>query len=182
MFKKALLTMGLAALLATQVNAQGIAFGPQIGYQKAKDADQGNLMGGAALRFKLGPALGVEASINYRQEKFANDALTVRSWPVMATGLIYPLPMVYGAVGFGWYNTTFDFDQSKTPFQAVEDETNQKVGWHFGAGLELPVGAKSKFTADIRYVFLDYKFEQVPGAGDLNGDFYVITAGLLFGL
>lgn len=182
MWKKALLTMGLIGLLGTQANAQSIAIGPQVGYQKARDADEGNIMGGAALRFKLTPALGVEASINYRQEKFANDALTVRSWPVMATGLIYPLPIVYGAIGFGWYNTTFDYDQSKSPFQSVDDETKQKVGWHFGGGVELPVGATSKFTADIRYVFLDYEFKQLPGSGDLNGDFYVITAGFLFGL
>ncbi|MCI0690989.1 hypothetical protein L0337_03165 [candidate division KSB1 bacterium] len=49
-------------------------------------------------------------SINYRQEKFNNGALTVRSWPVMVTGLLYPLPIVYGAVGAGWYNTKFDFE------------------------------------------------------------------------
>ena len=182
MWKKVLLTMGFGALMVTQVSAQSIGLGPQVGYQRARDAHQGNFMGGAALRFKLSPALGVEASINYRQEKYANDALTVRSWPVMATGLIYPLPIVYGAIGFGWYNTTFDFDQSKLPFQAVEDETKQEVGWHFGGGLELPLGSNSKFTADIRYVFLDYDFKQLPGSGDLNGDFYVITAGFLFGL
>lgn len=182
MWKKVLWSTGFIMLMVTQVNAQSISLGPQLGYQKARDADQGNFMGGAALRFKLIPAIGIEAAINYRQEKFANDALTVRSWPLMATGLIYPVPIVYGAMGFGWYNTTFDYDQSKFPLQVVDDETKREVGWHFGGGLELPVGSKSKFTADIRYVFLDYKFAQIPGSGDVNSNFYVVTAGFLFGL
>lgn len=180
MLKKMLLIMGLTALMVAQVNAQSIGIGPQAGYYKAQGADQGNFMGGAALRLKLIPVLGVEASINYRQEKYAGDLLTVRSWPVMVTGLIYPLPMIYGAMGFGWYNTTIDYDQSRLPL--LKDETAQKVGWHFGGGVELPVGTKVKLTADIRYVFLDYDFKEIPGHGDLSSNFYVITAGFLFGL
>lgn len=182
MWKKAVLIMGLFMSMLTQANAQSIGIGPQLGYQKSRDADKGNFTVGAVLRLKLVQAVGVEASIGYRQEKYADDALTVRSWPVMVTGLLYPIPVVYGAIGAGWYNTTFDYDQSRIPFQAFEDETKQKFGWHFGGGLELPVGSKLKFMADIRYVFLDYKFEQVPGSGELNSNFYIITAGFLFGL
>lgn len=182
MWKKILLSTGFIMLLSIHVSAQSIGFGPQIGYQKARNADQGNLMGGAALRFKLSPAIGVEGAINYRQEKYANDALTVRSWPIMATGLIYPIPFVYGAMGFGWYNTTLDYDQSNILFQDIEDNTQREVGWHFGGGVELPVSATSKFTADIRYIFLDYKFEKIPGRGGVDSNSYVITAGFLFGL
>lgn len=174
------LIMGLAALMVSQVNAQSISIGPQVGYYRAQDADQGNFTGGAALRLKLVPLLGAEASIGYRQEKYADDLLTVRSWPVMVTGLIYPLPMIYGAMGFGWYNTTIDYDQDRVPL--LEDETVQKIGWHFGGGAELPLGTRVKLTADIRYVFLNYDFKEIPGSGELKSNFYVITAGLLFGL
>lgn len=66
MLKKILWSIGFIMLMVTQVNAQSIGFGPQVSYQKARDADQGNLMGGAALRFKLSPALGVEGAINSR--------------------------------------------------------------------------------------------------------------------
>jgi opacity protein-like surface antigen len=180
MWKKTLLLMGLITLMAAQVNAQSISLGPQVGYYKARDADKGSYMGGVAWRLKLMPVLGVEASINYRQEKYANDALTVRSWPVMVTGLIYPLPIVYAAIGAGWYSLTFDYDQSKYPF--LKDETTQKVGWHFGGGVELPVGSNFKLTGDIRYVFLNYDFKQIPGSGDLKSNFTVITVGFLFGL
>jgi opacity protein-like surface antigen len=182
MWKKTLLIMGLTALMVAQVDAQSISLGPQVGYYKARDADRGNFMGGAACRFKLIPVLGVEASINYRQEKYANDALTVRSWPVMVTGLIYPLPIVYGAIGAGWYNTTFDYDQSKVLLQTFKDETKQEFGWHFGGGVEVPVSSNFKLTDDIRYVFLNYDFKEIPGSGTLNSDFYVLTVGLLFGL
>jgi hypothetical protein len=169
----------LAAFIAPHVSAQSIKLGPQAGYQKAKDADAGKLMGGAALRLKLTPALGIEGSINYRQEKFNNGALTVRSWPVMVTGLLYPLPIVYGAVGAGWYNTKFEFE----PAGGVVgiEETKQEFGWHFGGGVELPVGAGTKLSGDIRYVFLNYDFDKVPGV-QVDRDFYVVSAGLLFGL
>ncbi len=180
MWKKILLIVGLITVLIVPVKAQSVSVGPQVGYYKAQDADQGSFMGGVAWRFKLMPVLGLEASINYRQEKYADDALTVRSWPVMVTGLIYPIPIVYGAIGAGWYSVTYDYDQSKLPL--FKDETTQEFGWHFGGGVELPVGSTFKVTGDIRYVFLNYDFKEIPGSADLKSNFYVITVGFLFGL
>jgi len=182
MLKKIVLTLGLTMLILTQVNAQSINLGPQVGYQKAQDADEGKFMGGVAMRLKLTQSIGIEASINYRSENYSDGALTVKSWPIMITGLFYPIPIVYGAIGTGWYNTTFDYDQSRFPFQFVADETKQKIGWHFGGGLELPVGTNSMLTADIRYVFINYDFNSIPGFGDKSSDFVVFTVGLLFGL
>lgn len=179
MKKYYLLLMLLPCFVAVQVQAQGLYLGPQAGFQKANDADQANFLVGAALRLKLSDLLGAEGSINYRQEDFDNGALTVRSWPVMVTGLIYPLPIIYAAIGGGWYNTTFDFNSD-----LIKNETKQKFGWHFGAGMELPFG-KSKITGDIRYVFIDYDLKDItkntPFA-DVTANFYVITVGLLFGL
>jgi len=172
---------------AIPVFGQGLKLGPQAGFQKAVDAEEGKWMGGVALRAKLLPKIGVEGSINYRQEEYADGLLKVQSWPVMVTGMYYPLPILYGAVGFGWYNTTFNYDedQIETDFGGVqiEDETTQEVGWHFGAGVEIPAGAGAVITGDIKYVFLDYEFEELPGGGSLsNSNFYVINIGLLFGL
>lgn len=180
MGKKISLIMGLITLMAFQVSAQSISLGPQAGYYKAQDADQGSWMGGIACRVKLTPVLGAEASINYRQETYAEELLMVRSWPVMVTGLIYPLPIVYGAMGAGWYNVTYDFDQNRLPL--FTDETTQKFGWHFGGGVELPAGSTIKLTGDIRYVFLNYDFKEIPGSSGLKSNFAVITVGLLFGL
>lgn len=60
MGKKTLLITGLIALMAVLVNAQGVSLGPQAGYYKAQDADQGSWMGGVACRFKLTPVVGAE--------------------------------------------------------------------------------------------------------------------------
>jgi opacity protein-like surface antigen len=172
--------MALTVLMLPNVSAQSINLGPQLGYYKARDADNGSFTGGVALRLKMMSILGIEASISNREERYANGALTVRSWPVMVTGLIYPLPIVYGAMGFGWYNVTFHYDQSKLPL--FTDETTQKVGWHFGGGLELPITTYILLTGDFRYVFLNYDFKVIPGSGDLKSNFTVITVGLLFDL
>lgn len=183
MWKKALVTMGLIALMVSQLSAQKFSLGPQLGFQKSRDAAVGKFMGGVALRVKLTRALGIETSINYRQENHTNGvAVMVRSWPVMATGFIYAFPTVYAAIGAGWYNSTFDYDESRFPSQGIADETRQEFGWHLGAGAELPVSSRLKLTTDFRYVFLNYDFKAIPGFGDLDGNFYVITAGFLFGL
>jgi opacity protein-like surface antigen len=178
MWTKTLSLIGLVALMAVPVSATGISIGPQLGYYKARDADNGSFIGGATCRLKVTPFFGAEASINYRQESYANDLVTVRSWPVMVTGLLYPVPVVYGAIGAGWYNTTFDYNQNKVPI--LTDETTQKFGWHFGGGVEAPAGLNIKLIGDIRYVFIDYDFEDVPG--NPKSDFFVIMAGVLFSL
>jgi opacity protein-like surface antigen len=178
MRKIGLILVMLSLLFCISLHAQGIGIGPQIGIHKSGDAEGSNIMGGVAVRIKLSPALGIEGSIQYRQENYewiGSDDLKVRSWPIMVTGMIYPLPILYGAVGFGWYNTTFDYP-------VIDDVTDQQVGWHFGAGVEIPVGPSTKISGDIRYVFIDYEFEDVPGAGVADSDFYVISIGLLFGL
>jgi hypothetical protein len=153
--------------------------GPQVGFQQAGGADDGKWLIGGALRLKFLSAIGGEAAINYRQEEFGHGAVKVISWPVMATGLFYPLPFLYGAIGAGWYYTTFDYDQNKFPL--LKDETKQEFGWHFGAGGEVPLG-RAKLTADVRYVFLNYNFQQVPELSGLHSDFFMVTFGILFGI
>lgn len=152
--------------------------GPTIGWSKSTDTDA-ELMFGAALRYKFLPALAVEGSINYRQEEFPDGALTVRTWPVQITGMLYPLPVAYAAIGIGWYNSTFDYNEDTA---AVDDTTEQEFGWHFGGGVQFPLGSVVNLVADLRYVFLDYDFESVPGSGEVDDDFYMITTGLLFNL
>jgi hypothetical protein len=178
---------GLLFLIVSNVVAQvatepvGIfSMGPQIGYFKSQGADGGQVMWGGAARIKLGDVLGLEASVNYREEDFSRGAEKVKSWPVMVTGLLYPIPVLYGAVGAGWYNSSIEFN---TPSgETLSSETSQSVGWHFGGGLELPVGTVAKIVGDVRYVFLDYKFQKLPGSDGSSSNFYVIDVGLLFNL
>ncbi|MDP4174697.1 MAG: outer membrane beta-barrel protein [Bacteroidota bacterium] len=184
MFKKLLL---LCMLLFTGfgfISAQGISIGigPQLGWQKSSSADKGSLMYGAAIRFRISDAVGLEGSINYRSEDYANGALNVKTWPIMITGLIYPVNYFYGAIGIGWYNTTFNYGDQ--PFvQTLQNNTQQNFGWHLGAGVEIPANQRLNITADIRYVFLNYDFgdlARVANSGDLISNFFVITIGASF--
>lgn len=176
----AVLFLFAAATVAAQ---NSVAIGPQVGAYKVRDVDDFNFMGGAAVRFKLAQAIGVEGSINYRSDDYADGLVTAQSWPVMVTGLLYPFPAVYGAIGAGWYNTTFSFNPpAGYTGSPINDETSQDFGWHFGGGVELPLGDVVRLVGDIRYVFLDYTFENIPGTEGVDSDFYIITAGLLFTL
>jgi opacity protein-like surface antigen len=159
--------------------------GPQVGYFRTRGADDGKFMVGGAARLKLSQALGVEGSINYRQEEFHNGLITATSWPVMVTGLIYFVPVVYGAIGAGWYNTKLEVNTSQIVQggPTVSSDTQQRFGWHFGGGVELPLDQeqRSAFVADIRYVFLDYNWDKFPGS-EVNANFYTVMVGLQIGL
>jgi len=190
MLRKLMFAMFFTLMCVCYIKAQdepqsSSYLGPQLGWQKASDADNANLMIGSAFRAKLSPVLGLEASVNYRKEEFDNGAVNVTNWPVMVTGLIYVLPIVYGAIGAGWYNTSITYSSDLHLF-GVEDQTEQKFGWHFGGGLEIPLGMSRNpgaiLAADIRYVFLNYDFQKLPGSPGVNSNFVYMTVGLLFNL
>ncbi len=162
-----------------------VGFGPQIGFYKAKDADVVRGLGGLSLRLKLSDGFGLEGSVNYRKELYYNGYVNVNSWPVMVTGLFYVLPVVYGAIGAGWYNTSIDYNIPAGYMggpATMTSDTQQKFGWHFGGGLELPMSSSVKLVGDIKYVFLNYNFTNFPGSNGVNSNFYVMTVGLLFNL
>lgn len=157
-----------------------IGIGPRLGYYRVKEADDGRYFGGAAARFNL-LGLGVEGAIDYRAEKYHDGLVTAKSWPVTVSLLYYPLPIIYGVAGFGWYHTTIDYNQAKLG-AAVKDQTSSETGYHIGAGVQLPIGLSTKIAADIRYVFLNYKFDNFPGDGKTKANFYAITVGIFWNL
>jgi opacity protein-like surface antigen len=163
----------------------GVGFGPQVGIYRARDADGFRVMGGVALRFRLSEAVGIEGSINYREEKYGNGSVDVKSWPVMVTGLLYPISSVYGAIGAGWYNTSVSYNVPPGlpgGLSTTSGERKQQFGWHFGGGLELPVFSFVKLVGDITYVVLNYNFKSLPGRNSVISNSPVMAAGLLFGL
>lgn len=161
-----------------------VGIGPLLGWQKSSSADNGSLIPGIALRLRVSNAIGLEGSISYRSEEYANGALSVKTWPIMITGMIYPLQYFYGALGIGWYNTSFDYGDQQLS-QTLTNNTQQNFGWHLGAGLEVPVTETINITSDIRYVLLNYDFgdlERAANSGDLISNFFVITLGASFRL
>ena len=180
MFKKSFLFV-VIFFIASVCYAQEIrnptAIGPQAGWHKAADADDGNFMFGGALKMKLTNALGFEGSINYREEDYRNGAITVSQWPVLLSGLFYVTPVVYGLAGVGWYNTKVEFDNELVQHAR---KTSQEFGWHFGAGVDIPLSQAVFLTTDFRYTFIDYEFQEVPGTSEINSDFFIVKAGLMF--
>ena len=175
---------GILILLPLSARSQtSVYVGPHLGIQNSSGAEGANYLVGATLRLKLLPVLGAEADIGYRQQKYGSGALTVRDYPVTVTGLLYPLPIIYGGVGGGWYNTTLDYSDTHNE-AGYADETTTKFGWHLVAGVELPASPTFRLFGDIRYVFLDYKFKDLPGAvlDGAKSDFYSINVGLLLRL
>jgi opacity protein-like surface antigen len=185
----------LAVLFAAQVDAQyrdrpratesSIGVGPQIGYQRAADADAGRIMVGAFIRAKLSMAFALDASVNYRTEDYGSFEVT--SWPVMLSALIYPLPAVYGIAGIGWHFSTISYNNDRfvnIDLADLDDRTTSPFGFHLGAGLEIPLADKMKLFGDIKYVFLDYDLEDIGDVrlSDISSNFYLINIGLAFGL
>ena len=174
----ALIFIALAVLTLHQDALALIGIGPRVGYHKTEDADKAQIFVGAAARFKLF-GIGAEAAIDYRSEKYADGLVTVRSWPVQVSALYYPLPIIYGLAGAGWYHATMDYDEAKLGVAKMDNETTTTMGYHVGVGAELPLGG-IKLTGDIRYVFLNYDFDEVPGMGDTKSDFYAVTVAVLW--
>ncbi len=73
-----LVSTGLALLIWTALGqAQILSFGPQVGFQKTTDAENGGVWVGATARLKLAGTLKAEGAISYRQDKQGDAALTV---------------------------------------------------------------------------------------------------------
>jgi hypothetical protein len=166
-----------STLAVAPAMADGIGIGPHAGYYRNSGADSGDFLFGATVRTKFLTYFGAEASIDYRQDTYAEEIVTARTWPVQVTGLIYPVKVLYGAVGAGWYRTSYDFE-----LPGIDTETSKDFGWHLGGGLEVPLAEAVSLTSDVRWVFLDSEFGELPEAANRDTDFYVITAGVLFGL
>ena len=112
----------------------------------------------------------------YRSESRFDERLHVRMWPVTASLYLAPLPMLYAGAGVGWYQVTYDYDQSKIPF-AVSDETKQEFGVHLGGGMTLPVTPSVGIDLNGRYVMMrDQRSRLVPEK--FSPDFWTSSLGL----
>lgn len=172
MKKNILFTLILLISAASILSAQSVSIGPQLGFIKSSDADNSVMMPGAALRVNM-MGLSIEGSIYYKSEEYQNGDIKAKSYPIMLTGFLNVLPLVHGEVGVGWYNTKIDYSGSLSSLKA---ETSNNMGYHIGAGAELPMGGLT-LAGDIRYVFLS-----LSSATSFKSNFYVIMVSALFNL
>ena len=169
-------TLLLAILVpACAGTSRAMQFIPALGLSKSTDSNAGEakLSGSVALRAPLFPFLSAEGGISYRQESFANDDFTVRTWPVTASLWVTPVPMLYAGGGIGWYRTTYDY-RSSLPYT---DWTTDQLGVHLGGGLAMPLTPRLGMDLNMRYVFMQQDNSlQFPTTFD--PDFWSTTLGL----
>jgi len=174
--KTASLLFGLLVLLwSGYANGTGLGLGAHYSYVHNQDTEDNFSMLGAQVRLR-GAVIGVEGAIDYRNEELGGG-LELKSWPVSASLLVYPIPPVYALAGLGWYHTTLDF-----PTNSIYDnDTQTELGYHFGAGVELPLAPMFKLVGDVRWQFINYEFEDIPSSvGKVDADSYSLNAGFLF--
>jgi len=175
MFKRFFVLSFILIAACASINAQSLSVGPQFGFIKSTDADNSVVMPGAALRLNL-VGLSIEGSFYYKSEEYNNGLIKAKSYPVMLTGMLNILPILHAEAGIGWYNTKIDYSGNLSTLKA---ETTDDVGYHLGAGVELPAG-NVLLTGDIRYVFLNVELNNSTNVSELKSNFYVIMVGVMF--
>jgi hypothetical protein len=169
------LTIVLSAVLltlsfATTANA-GLGIGARYSYVHNNDLEDNSSMVGAMVRLRHMMFCGIEGAIDSRNEEL-NDGSELRSTPITASVMVFPIPVVYGLAGLGLYRSTLEV--------AGEEETDTQLGYHFGAGVEAPLIPLLKLTGDIRYQFVDYEFDEIAESlGKVEANGYAISAGLI---
>lgn len=171
--KRLIIAAVLVLLFVSTSFAQSFAIGPNVGYVKAKDADKGTYLFGAAARLTF-LSFGAEATIHYGEQKYYNDMVKVQQYPISVSAMFFPLPIVYACGGLDWFNsrTTINIAGSST-------DTHQEIGYHFGAGAQLSLGGIC-LTGDVRYLMLGKM--KVPNSSDIDNSSLIISVGLLFKL
>ncbi len=173
-------TLLLAVLVAASADtSQAVQIIPSIAYSKGMDsnAGDGKLSGGLALRAAILPFLSAEGAINYRQESFFDDNLTVRMWPVTASLWLTPVPLLYAGGGIGWYRTTYDLESNVL----FEDLTTNNLGLHLGGGVALPLTPSLGLDLGGRYIFMQEDDElewPTEWPTEFDPDFWSVSLGL----
>ena len=169
-FRILILSTCLILTCAASAHA-GLGVGARYSYVHSNDMEDNSGMPGVMVRLRHMMFFGIEGAIDSHKQDLDNGA-ELRSTPISISAMVYPVPFVYGLAGLGFYHTTL---------KSGGDETSDsKMGYHFGAGVEMPLVPLLKMTGDLRYRFLNYEFKDIPGSvGKVDADGYAISAGLI---
>ena len=178
------ITVAVLLLLASMAFAQKepitfFSMGPSLGFYATPDTDSWNTIVGVHSRFKYN-LLGAELAINYKSEQYNNDVVWVKSWPIRASVLLYPLPWVYAIGGIGYYDLYIDYNQNYDQLVDFENEAKQQWGAHAGLGVEKTISKTSILVVEMRYSNIDYDFTPFPTSSDIDTNALAIVTTLLF--
>ena len=172
-----LLLVGTA--LAQKEPDSYFAMGPSLGFYATPDTDHWNTVVGVHSRYKFN-FVGAELAINYKSEQYNNDIIWVKSWPIRASVLLYPLPWMYAIGGIGYYELYIDYNQNYDQLVDFENESKQQWGAHAGLGVEKTISKTSILVVEMRYSNIDYDFTPFPTSSDIDTNAFAIVATMLF--
>jgi len=155
------------------------SLGPHFGWAQTTTNGTNTALVGAATRVALAQRLGAELSVDWRTDDLESGE--IRTIPVQVSGLLYILPAVHLTAGVGWYHVDASFDAVTDRLLRFDDSTWDS-GLHVGGGVEIPLGSRSKLTAEARYVFLGYQLEDAGEVLEVDADFFDVIAGLQFAI
>ncbi|MBI5866838.1 MAG: outer membrane beta-barrel protein [candidate division Zixibacteria bacterium] len=173
--RTSVLLAGLLILpLATPAQGSGFGLGARYSFIRNHSTHDNSSTMGLMARLR-GNFLGAEGTIDYRDDDLDAGGVQ-KTWPVTASLMLYPIPIVYGLAGLGWYHTSVSFPEG-SPYA---NRSDSKLGYHFGAGVELPLVPTLKLTGDFRYLFLNYKLGDIPSSvGRSRANAYSLNAGVI---
>ncbi len=154
------------------------SLGPHMGWARTTESKESSFTVGVASRFKVVEVLGGELAVDWINDEIESGE--IKTMPVQLSGLIYVVPhYVHGTFGVGWYKVDASLRGLGNTLKELNDSTSD-AGLHLGAGVEIPVGARTNLTAEGRYVWLGYDLKDVDQAVHVNADFLNVIAGLQF--
>jgi opacity protein-like surface antigen len=196
--------MFTAASMQSFAQSNGIentlGIGPQIGWYKSNDAEEGAMFFGMLGRLRLGNNVGLEASFSYRDSEVFNtgkidiDKLTADVTYVPITfSLLIMAPVgsfltPYATAGIGFYYTIEAYDVARVSTAGIrellQDEENFETGYHFGLGLEIPFSSNIAIHGEFRYLFLGTSITSIRDITTLdtdtkNSDGIMFSGGLM---
>jgi opacity protein-like surface antigen len=151
------------------------SLGPRVGWTRTSDTETSAPVYGLATRFRLFEFIGAELAVDYRKEE--KDGSEIKTIPVQVSGLLYILPFLHATAGIGWYNVDASL---KGVGETLEDfdDSRSDAGLHLGGGLDIELSPRASLTGELRYVFLNYEFEDIEEVFEVDANYLMITAGL----
>lgn len=167
----------LALLIGVTGQAQATRLGLHGVFSNGGDVGDSELGIGGQLELPVNPFMSVELAVTQFGDEIENNGTTIDQ-DLTSIGLSAVLrgpigPQLEGYTLVGLNYNTFDMDKK---------EVDDAVGFHIGAGLNLPIAYNMELFSEYRYTFLETEFEtEVPGMDeDYDYSFGVAKLGLNF--